>query len=99
MTVSDQDTATFNELAFGRRPKRTSMTGPQEAVIVSVAGSGTSTSCYFTVPKVSTTYKFGPAPCPAGAAAGQRALAVFVGPGPGDPWIAAVTDVPKPAGF
>lgn len=97
--ITDQTTAVFQEMVFARRGPRTAISGPQEAVIVTVHGTGAGTSCYFTVPAVTKDFKYGPAPCPAGATAGQRALAVFVGSGVGDPWIVAVTTVPKPAGF
>lgn len=99
MSATDTTTAGLVRVLTGRRVPAIAVVGPQEAVIVSVTGSGTATTCYFTVPKVSTTFKYGPAPCPAGANAGQRALVLFVGNGVGDGWIVAVTDSPKPEGF
>lgn len=98
-TTGDKTMNTLLERVYGVRAPRNGFSGPQEAVIVDVTGTGIGTVCTFTVPKVSTAYKYGPAPCPAGTTPGQRALALFVGAGSGDPWIVAVTSAPKPAGF
>lgn len=108
MAAPDKTASDLATVLYGRKTARPAMTGPQEAVIVSVTGvtvdgdgepQGAGASCYFTVPAYSKTYKFGPAPCPPAAAAGMRALAVFVGSGTADGWIVAVTTVTKPAGF
>lgn len=99
MSTPDRYGADLAQILLARRVPVTSAPGPQEAVIQSVSGSGTATTCYFTVPALSATVKYGPAPCPAGIAPGQRGLVLFVGAGIGDPWIVAVTDLPKPSGF
>lgn len=99
MTSGDKFSADITQVLLARRVARTAIAGPQEAVIVSVTGAGTATSCYFTIPAISVTFKYGPAPCPPGTTAGGRGLAVFVGNGVGDPWIIATTALTKPAGY
>jgi hypothetical protein len=85
VTVNDPTTAVFNEIVFGRRTQRNAVDGPQQGVVSSVSGS----TCYFTIPSVSTDFAYGPAPVLPGltVAAGDDVLVVFVGDGVKNPWV------------